>query len=84
MSRRERSRPEPTRLVWDVEAEEMMCEGCGSLLMWDFGFETCPYCHRPFSEKEARQARADVRVGTAAMSVRKTVNMRRKTTETRR
>ena len=46
-----------TRFVWNAEAEELACEKCGKLILWNFGFRKCPYCRARVTGIEARMAR---------------------------
>ena len=56
-------RVEKTRLVWSPEAEELVCEGCGSMIRWNFGFKRCPYCRREIVSAAQRRARTGTGAG---------------------
>ena len=53
-----------TRIVWSDAYGELVCERCGKIIQWNFGFRTCPYCGAKVIETQAR--RANPRVGTSA------------------
>lgn len=58
---------EPTRIVWDARAEALVCEACGAVLQWNFGFRRCPYCGRKVVWAEERRAEAMSRRGGGAI-----------------
>ena len=60
-------RVEKTRLVWSPGAEELVCEGCGSVIRWNFGFKWCPYCHREIVSVAERRARSGAGTGRSVI-----------------
>lgn len=54
-----------TRIVWNEREEELMCEKCGKLILWNFGFKLCPYCRARVTVAEARRAKVKIGLTSA-------------------
>lgn len=61
------SKRDTTRLVWEPVFEELMCEKCGAILYWNFGFRRCPYCGRDIESAEERRMKVRPRSGNGAI-----------------
>ena len=53
-----------TRIVWSDAEGELVCERCGKIIQYNFGFRVCPYCGAKVIETQAR--RATPRMGVTA------------------
>lgn len=58
--RKKRPTGETTRLVWEPVFEELMCEKCGMILYYNFGFRWCPYCKRTITVIEPRRLKGSM------------------------
>lgn len=47
-------RNEPTRILWDSYKAAFICEKCGRLIYYNFGFDHCPYCGRYVTHTDKR------------------------------
>ena len=58
MSKRARSCRETTRILWSERCEAFVCEKCGKLIHYNFGFDDCPYCGRRVIHTDERGIQA--------------------------
>lgn len=47
-------RTDGTRIIWSALLGVFVCERCGLILHYDFGFTACPYCGRQAVHKDER------------------------------
>lgn len=45
-------RTDTTRILWSASLGVFVCERCGMILHYDFGFTACPYCGRQAIHKD--------------------------------
>jgi len=53
-------RREPTRIVWSDKYECYLCEKCGAVIQYNFGFKVCPYCARSIAKTDERRTTTSV------------------------
>lgn len=46
MGRRSKNCIETTKILWDRNYEEYICEKCRMVIHYNFGYKHCPYCGR--------------------------------------
>ncbi len=46
MGKRSRNCVGTTRILWNPDYETYICEKCGKVIQYNFGYRHCPYCGR--------------------------------------